>query len=181
MALSADDLIAKYRGNLTTQEYTAKTPIEGVEFIDLPHFTDDGGIFIEVARLTGGEHDWVHGVAARQVSYSEMTPGVIKGFHLHYKQDDVWFVPPSSRMLVILHDIRERSATKDTTMRFILGGGKAKLVKIPMGVAHGIRNIDSATGFVFYFVSEQFNRESPDEQRLPWDLLGAKIWEVTKG
>lgn len=180
-ALSLHDISEKYRDKVSTQEYAPKTVIEGVELVDLPHFVDDGGTFIEVARLTDGQHDWVHGVEARQVSFSEMLPGVIKGFHLHYKQDDVWFVPPSSRMLIGLHDSRAGSKTEGQTMRFIMGAGKAKIVRIPAGVAHGIRNIDEKTGFVFYFVSQQFDKESPDEHRLPWDVLGADFWEVTKG
>jgi len=28
-----------------------------------------------------------------------MDPGVIKAFHLHRRQTDVWFVPPGDRML----------------------------------------------------------------------------------
>lgn len=172
---------AEYRDKVTTQAYPPRPAIEGVEFVDLPHFIDDGGSFIEVARLTGGEHDWIHGVEARQVSYSEMAPGVIKGFHLHFAQDDVWFIPPSSRMLVVLHDVRADSSTKGETLRFVMGAGKAKLVRIPQGVAHGLRNLDDKTGFVFYFVSQQFNKDEPDERRLPWDMLGPEMWDVTKG
>lgn len=179
--LNRDSIDAEYREKLTTQDYAPKDKIEGVEFVDLPHFVDDGGSFIEVARLTDGQHDWLHGVEARQVSYSEMSPGVVKGFHLHLKQDDVWFIPPSSRMLVVLHDTRESSASKGKTMRLVLGAGKAKLVKIPKGVAHGLKNIDDETGFVFYFVSQQFDKADPDEHRLPWDVLGAEIWDIIKG
>lgn len=179
--LQSDDIVEELRGQVTTQEYGAKAKIEGVEVVDLPHFVDDGGTFIEVARLTGGEHDWVHGVEARQVSFSEMLPGVIKGFHLHYKQDDVWFIPPSCRMLVVLHDARADSPSKGVTMRFVMGGGKAKIFRIPAGVAHGVRNIDEKTGYIFYFVSQQFDPKAPDEHRLPWDALGGEIWEVTKG
>lgn len=180
-ALNRDDISSQYREQLTTQDYATKETIDGVESVDLPYFVDDGGSFIEVARLTGGEHDWLHGVEARQVSYSEMLSGVVKGFHLHLQQDDVWFVPPSCRMLVILHDLREDSTSKGKTMRLVLGVGKAKLLKIPKGVAHGVKNIDDQTGFVFYFVSQQFNKDQPDEQRLPWDLLGAEVWETLKG
>lgn len=179
--LQREDIAADFRDKITTQDYTPKTRIEGVEFVDIPHFTDDGGTFIEVARLTNGQHDWMHGVGVRQVSFSEMLPGVTKGFHLHFKQDDVWFIPPSSRMLVVLHDTRENSPTKGTTMRLVMGGGKAKLFRIPAGVAHGVRNIDDKTGYIFYFVSQQFDKDDPDERRLPWDVLGADIWEVTKG
>lgn len=177
----AADIAAQYKSRITTQDYAPKERIDGVEFVDIPHFVDDGGTFIEVARLTDGEHDWLPGVTLRQVSYAEMLPGATKGFHLHYKQDDVWFIPPSCRMLVVLKDIRQNSPTFDLTMRFVVGGGKAKLFRIPAGIAHGVRNIDAKTGMIFYFVSQQFDKENPDEQRLPWDLFGESVWEITKG
>lgn len=166
---------------ISQQDYAAKPKIEGVEFVDLPHFTDDGGTFIEVARLTAGQHDWVPNTGVEQVSFSEMLPGVTKAFHIHFNQEDVWFVPPSSRMLIGLHDAREHSSTSGETMRFILGGGKAKLLRIPRGVAHGVRNIDDKAGYIFYFVSQKFSPVDTDERRLPWDVLGEDFWEVTKG
>jgi dTDP-4-dehydrorhamnose 3,5-epimerase len=179
--LLPEDIATDYRERVETQTYAEKQKIEGVEIIDIPHFVDDGGTFIEVARLSEGIHDWIHNVPVAQVSFSEMQPEVIKAFHLHYKQEDVWFVPPSSRMLVGLHDVREDSSTKGNTLRFILGAGKAKLVKIPRGVAHGLRNIDNNRGYVFYFVSQQFDKDDPDERRLPWDMLGADFWDIAKG
>lgn len=179
--LQNEDIASEYRDKVTTQSYSEKETIEGVLFIDLPHFSDDGGSFVEVARLTAGIHDWIHNIPVAQVSYAEMLPGTVKAFHLHLNQEDVWFVPPSSRMLVGLHDARETSPTKGRTMRLILGEGKAKLLLLPRGVAHGIKNIDTKPGLVFYFVSQQFSKENPDEKRLPWDMLGTEFWEASKG
>lgn len=180
-ALSLGDIHPNYQKKITQQDYSPKDKIDGVEFVDLPHFIDDGGTFIEVARLTEGIHDWVPGTGVEQVSFSEMLPGVTKAFHIHFNQEDVWFVPPSSRMLIGLHDAREHSPSAGVTMRFILGGGKAKLLRIPRGVAHGVRNIDDKSGYIFYFVSQKFSPKDTDERRLPWDLLGEDFWEVTKG
>lgn len=181
MTLGRDDINQTYKDKLSTQQYGEKETIDGVELVALPHFTDDGGAFIEVARLTEGKLDWIPDAAVAQVSYSEMLPGVVKAFHLHLAQEDVWFVPPSSRMLVGLLDARAASPTSGQTMRLVLGAGKAQLIRIPVGVAHGVKNLDRKTGFVFYFVSQQFDKDQPDEQRLPWDTLGAEFWETTKG
>ena len=180
-SLSSEQLTKEAREKLSQQQYEPKTVINGVEFVDLPHFTDDGGSFIEVARLTNGSHDWFPSTEAAPASFSEMLPGVTKAFHLHFNQEDIWFIPPSSHMLVVLHDARQESETKGATMRFVMGAGKAKALRIPRGVAHGVRNIDSNSGFIFYFVSQQFDKENPDERRLPWDFLGSEIWETTKG
>jgi hypothetical protein len=50
-------------------------------------------------------------------------------------------------------------------------------------VAHGVRNLGPATGCLVYFVDVQFTPEpaASDEGRLPWDFLGADVWEMTKG
>ena len=180
-ALNPESLTKEAREQLSQQQYDSKPIINGVEFVDLPHFADDGGSFVEVARLTSGSHDWLPATDAAQISFSEMLPDVTKAFHLHFNQEDVWFVPPSSRMLVVLHDTREASETTGITMRFILGAGRAKALRIPRGVAHGVRNIDVKPGFIFYLVSQQFDKNNPDEHRLPWDFLGSEIWEVAKG
>lgn len=178
--LNLEDIASEYRDRVSTQDYSPKLKIEGVELIDLPHFVDDGGTFIEVARLTNGEHDWFHGNKVEQISYSHMLPGVTKAFHLHYNQDEVWFIPPTSRLLIGLIDTRENSPTKGNQMRFVMGGSRAKGFSIPRGVAHGVKNIGQDSAGIIYLVSQQFNLETPDERRLPWDLVGEDFWEVTK-
>jgi dTDP-4-dehydrorhamnose 3,5-epimerase len=119
----------------------------------------------------------------RQVNYSEMEPGVIKAFHLHARQTDVWYVPPSDRMLILLLDVRETSPTKNARMRVVLGAGASRLLRIPPGVAHGVRNVGTATGRIVYFTDLHFSPDPAacDEGRLPWDYAGAEVWDVTRG
>jgi dTDP-4-dehydrorhamnose 3,5-epimerase len=112
-----------------------------------------------------------------------MDPGVIKAFHLHRRQTDVWFVPPGDKMLLVLVDVRAGSRTENAVRRLVLGDGASRLVRIPPGVAHGVRNLAPARGRIIYFVDAQFS-PSPDdseEGRLPWDFLGAAIWEPARG
>jgi dTDP-4-dehydrorhamnose 3,5-epimerase len=92
-------------------------------------------------------------------------------------------VPPCDKLLLVLHDCREGSATEGQTMRFVLGDGKDRLVRIPPGVAHGARNIGTAVGRIIYMVDVMFSVDENecDEGRLPWDYLGADIWEITRG
>ncbi len=68
-------------------------------------------------------------------------------------------------------------------MRFVLGDGKSRLVRIPPGVAHGCTNLAAETGRIIYFVDLQFSvvEGECDEGRLPWNFLGAEIWEMIKG
>jgi dTDP-4-dehydrorhamnose 3,5-epimerase len=68
-------------------------------------------------------------------------------------------------------------------MRFMLGDGASRLVRIPPGVAHGVRNLATSPGRIIYFVDVQFSLDPAtcDEGRLPWDHAGADVWEVTRG
>ena len=167
----------------TVQQYGAAPAIDGVQLIELKRFTDDGGAFTELGRLTGGGLDGVDGFTVRQINYSEVEPGVIKAFHVHARQTDVWYVPPSDRMLIGLVDVRQGSPTEGMVRRLMLGAGASRLLRIPPGVAHGARNLGTATGRIIYFVDLQFSPDpaSCDEGRLPWDYAGAEIWEPVRG
>ena len=165
------------------QDYTAKRRIEGVELVELKRFNDDGGSMTELGRLEGGLHRDLPGFTVRQVNFSTLDPLAIKAFHLHKRQTDVWYVPPSDKLLLVLADLRKGSPTEGTLMRMILGDGNSRLVRIPPGVAHGCRNLRPATPCqILYFVDVQFSvDEHCDEGRLPWDHFGAQIWEVERG
>src|ERR671922_419457 len=123
------------------QSYGGAPRIDGVRVVDLTRHADDGGAMTELARLTDGRATGLGDFTVRQVNYSEMAPGVIKAFHLHTRQTDVWFVPPSDRMLVLLLDVRTGSRTEGARQRLMLGNGASRLLVIPPGVAHGVRNL----------------------------------------
>lgn len=165
------------------QDYSPRPQINGVKVVDLKAFTDDGGYFLELARLPQLAEQHFPGFVLQQLNYSEMDPGVIKAWHLHEHQDDIWFVPPSHRLLVALRDVRDGSESKDVTMRLVAGRGKAQLIFIPRGVAHGAANLWQQPAAILYFVNQQFTADPDknDEYRLPWDQFGAEVWEMTKG
>ncbi len=89
---------------------------------------------MEMARLSpSGELLAKPGMHVTQINFSRVLPGAIKAFHLHLNQEDVWFVPPTDRLLVGLVDVREKSPTFDQNMRFVLGANRARLLYIPRG------------------------------------------------
>jgi len=138
--LSKNDLGPRFQEAVTTQEYSKKPVIEGVKVIDLRLMTDDGGAFAEMVRFDEeGRLVPIPDFKVRQASYSHIMPGAIKAFHMHYNQEDVWFVPPTDNLLVGMVDARANSPSYEVTMRLVLGGGKAQLLYIPRGVAHGLR------------------------------------------
>lgn len=86
-------------------------------------------------------------------------------------------------MLVVLLDVRAKSKTPNVQMRLVLGDGHSRLLRIPPGVAHGVKNLTPNRGRIIYLVDFQFSPD-PDvteEGRLPWDFAGAHVWDVTRG
>jgi dTDP-4-dehydrorhamnose 3,5-epimerase len=165
------------------QDYAAQPAIQGVELVDLKRFADDGGNFTELGRLGSGMHAGLPGFEVKQINYSELEPGAIKAFHIHRSQTDVWFVPPADKMLLVLLDVRAGSPTSSVARRVVLGDGASRLVRIPPGVAHGVRNLAATRGRIIYFVDAQFQATAAecDEGRLPWDFAGAGVWDVVRG
>ncbi len=175
-------LVPEAEANWRLQDYSCTPAIAGVETVELRRFRDDGGSMTELARLSDGRFAGLAGFVAAQVNYATVAPGAIKAFHVHRRQTDVWFVPPSDRILLVLVDVREGSPTSGARMRILLGDGLSRLVRIPPGVAHGCRNLGGETARVLYFADRHFSGDPSecDEGRLPWDLVGAEAWEVRR-
>ena len=174
---------AEAQARYAKQDYHPRPRIEGVEVVELKRFNDDGGAMTELGRLNGGLHQQLPGFEVRQVNYSVLEPQAIKAFHLHERQTDVWFVPPTDKLLLVLGDVRKGSASEGVVTRSVLGDGNSSLVRIPPGVAHGCRNLRPNAGCaIIYFVDVQFSVDADcDEGRLPWDHFGEKVWEVERG
>jgi dTDP-4-dehydrorhamnose 3,5-epimerase len=177
------DLSRDAKGVFHVQSYGPAPLIDGVELVELRRHHDDGGALTELLRLDGDRVAGLAGFHVRQINYGELEPGTIKAFHLHLRQTDVWYVPPSDRVLVVLVDVREHSRTEGVRMRLTLGAGGSRLVRIPPGVAHGARNLGAAPARIVYFTDVHFSPDPAtcDEGRLPWDHAGAEIWEPTRG
>lgn len=95
-------------------------------------------------------------------------PGVIKAFHYHEKQDDLWFFPTGNAQ-VVLYDLREDSPTNGTTDVYYMGEENPIMLFIPRGVAHGYRVLGQEPAVIIYFTTESYNPNDPDEKRIPWN------------
>jgi dTDP-4-dehydrorhamnose 3,5-epimerase len=179
--MDKSDLLQDASSQFQLQSYSREPVIEGVLLRELNCFVDDGGYFLELSRLSQGMSEQFAGFEAKQVNYSRVLPGAVKAFHLHLHQEDIWFVPPHERALVVLTDQRKSSPTAGVTMRLVLGEGKSRLLYIPRGVAHGVANPWTEPVSVMYLVNQQFDAGTPDEGRIPWDFLGKSIWDIAKG
>lgn len=179
--LSDDAIDTSLTDKLYKQDYSPKSTIQGVQVIKIKNFVGENGDFSELLRLSeNGESELIKGFYVRQINRSKQYTKAIKAWHLHYKQDEIWYVPPDEHLLLGLWDVRETSTTKGTLQKIPLGGGNSIAVYIPRGVAHGAVNFSGRKANVYYFVNNQFNPASPDEHRLPWDAAGAEFWDAPK-
>jgi len=137
--------------------------INGVQVKKLVRHCDDRGFFMEILRDDDG-------LLSRfgQASMSKTYPGVSKAFHYHEKQDDLWFFPAGNAQ-VVLHDLRSGSPTRGETNVFYMGEDNPVLLLIPVGVAHGYRVLGQEPAVIVYFTTMSYDRNDPDEKRLPWD------------
>ncbi len=124
---------------------------------------DDRGFFMEILR---DDDELLKKFG--QASISKSYPGVIKAFHYHECQDDLWFFPVGNAQ-VVLYDLREESTTKGETNVFYLGEDNPNLLMIPAGVAHGYRVLGNEPAYIVYFTTESYNVKNPDEKRIAWD------------
>jgi dTDP-4-dehydrorhamnose 3,5-epimerase len=136
--------------------------IDGVEFRALSTHSDERGFFREIVRssdpiLAEGFAQWSH-----TMSYT----GVAKGWHVHQRQTDWWYLAVGA-IKVALYDARPDSATHGELMEFLMGEQYGpKLLRIPPGVAHGYRVLDGPV-HLFYIVSQEY--DGTDEGRITHD------------
>ncbi len=137
--------------------------IKDVGIKKLSFHWDDRGFLTELLKF--GEETY-HPI--QQTMYSETLPGVVKAFHWHKRQWDIWFVVKGIAQ-VVLYDLREDSPTKGKTQVIYAGEKNPLLISIPPYVAHGYRVLGSTPMGIIYHVTEPYNPVSLDEERIPFD------------
>ena len=174
--LTIGDIDEKNQKNIYKQNYISAHSIEGVKIIDLKNIPSEEGDFSEIVRLSKGKIKQIPDFEVVQINRTQLLPGSIKAWHLHFKQDFIWYVAPFDHLFVGLWDLRKKSKTNERTMRIILGAGKSQLLFIPKGVAQGAAVFQHLPLDLYVFSNQQFNIKNPDEKRLPWDSLGKEFW-----
>ena len=136
--------------------------IDGVVFKELVTHADERGFFREIIRVTDDFFPEGFG----QWSHSLMHTGTAKAWHVHQRQIDWWYVGVGT-LKVALYDTRTDSPTHCQLMEFFLGDNhRARVVRIPPGVAHGCKAINGPA-HLFYITSRIYDPE--DEGRIPHD------------
>jgi len=82
-------------------------------------------------------------------------PGKIKGWVVHYEQEDRLFVS------------RADSPTRGLLNVFVQSDRNAALVVIPRGVYHALHNVGDAEATLINMPTALYNHANPDKYRLP--------------
>ena len=137
--------------------------ISGVMIKKLVRHPDERGHFEELIRKT----DDFFAEGFGQVSHSHMLAGVVKAWHIHKTQVDWWYVV-RGLIKVALYDKREKANTYKELNEFTIGSkeGQNKIIKVPAGVAHGLKVMEGPADLV-YVTSGIYVKD--EEGRIPYD------------
>jgi dTDP-4-dehydrorhamnose 3,5-epimerase len=140
--------------------------IDGVMIKNLVRHPDERGFFEEMIRKT--DNFFAEGFG--QVSHSFMLAGVVKAWHLHKTQVDWWYVV-RGKIKVAVYDTRAESSTHKELNEFTLGDEQPlnQIIKIPPGVAHGLKVIEGPADLV-YVTSGIYSKD--EEDRIAYDDPG---------
>ena len=191
---SDKDILDRLTGKITFAEvpekwqpiqgtYTRRAiaEIDGASIIDLPDFRTPANLFAELGRISkGGTIESSPEIAVTQWSYSTFPPNSPKAWHLHGLRDgqwDCWAIVPYPGMVlrIGLWDIRKSSLTSDAKLKTDFDDSGTRLVLIPPGVAHGVCAFEKQ-GILFYITTKMFDKQYPDEGRIPWDMEDKDFW-----
>ena len=137
--------------------------IDGVVVKQCAVHGDDRGFLMEVVRDDEPVFRQV-----KQTTFTVSYPGVVKAFHWHRRQWDVWFFS-AGMVQVVMYDLREGSPTHGRTDVLYMGERCPLVVAIPPGVAHGYRVLGSQPAALFYHTTERYDPAAPDEERISFD------------
>ena len=145
--------------------------IDGVKVVPLVAHVDDRGYLIEILRAT----DPHFSKFGQVYLVGNMARGTVRAFHKHRELWDFFFISHGSAKFA-LRDDRPESATYQEMNTFVIGTRNPGLIVVPPGVYHGWMSLEDDTQMIST-ASEVYNRQNPDEVRVPPDSFGF-AWEV---
>jgi dTDP-4-dehydrorhamnose 3,5-epimerase len=104
------------------------------------------------------------------INISWAYPGRIVAWHRHQKQTDHWYVVKGNLKVGLMDD--------DRNVRWVyLTQDDRRTLSIPPGVWHGYMVLGNEEAILMYYITEKYNLENPDEERLTVEAAGVD-WSV---
>ena len=145
--------------------------IEGVLIHPLKQIPDERGKILHMLKATDP-----HFERFGEIYFSQVFPGVVKGWHRHSHMTLNYAVVAGAIKLV-LYDDRPNSASRSKIQEIFLGEGNYCLVKIPPMVWNGFKGVGTGPALVANCATiphdpAEIERLDPFSDRIPyqWDL-----------
>ena len=136
----------------------------GMKIRDAQIHTDDRG---SVAEMLDTRWDFSPD-PIKFAYYFSIRPGQVKGWGLHQKHEDRYFLLRGELELV-LYDVRPDSPTCGEVSKLYLSEKHQKMISIPRFVWHADNNIGDCEALVVNFPTIHYDHSAPDKIRLPLD------------
>ena len=156
--------VVQDKQTVTTHGESIQTLPAGVTFHDVKTHVDERGVVCEMFDTRWG---WHNDPLVFTYFYT-IRPGAIKGWGIHKKHEDRYFIL-FGEMEVVLYDERPESATCGQVSKVVMSEYRRQLMNIPAGVWHANRNIGSKDAVVVNFPTIPYDHENPDKYRSPLD------------
>ncbi len=101
-----------------------------------------------------------------QTLVSVLHPGIVKGWHRHWKQTD-YTLCAKGKLKYCISDGKEVKC-------FIIGEDNPMLIKTPPGLWHGYKAVDGEA-IIFHVMDKAYNPKNEDTERLDPDAFG-DVW-----
>jgi len=146
--------------------------IEGVIVKELNVHEDERGKLFEILR---NDDELFSNFGQAYITVCK--EGFVKGWHYHETQTDNFCVV-KGKARIVLWD-RNTKEVND----FVLSDDEPKVLVIPKGVVHGFECLSDGECRILNIPDKKYNRENPDEQRIPLDSPEAPYeeWKTRKG
>jgi len=140
--------------------------VDGLQVIPLRRFEDARGWFMELMRVSELPQP------VRQSNLTFSRKGVIRGLHYHERGQCDLFACLQGMVRVVVLDLESGEAFSED-----IGDENPAAVFIPGHHAHGY---EALTDCLFlYHVTEEYDRDDPDEHEVPWnDPRVAHLWST---
>jgi dTDP-4-dehydrorhamnose 3,5-epimerase len=146
---------------------------EGVNLTKLPdgvtfresktHIDDRGSVF----ELYDPRWNWHPDPMVFSYLYT-VRPNVVKGWALHKKHEDRYFLI-YGELEVVFYDPRPESSTYKQVSKVVLSEYNRRIMNIPINVWHAVHNIGLKDASIINFPTIQYDHNNPDKYRLPLD------------
>ena len=154
------------------RQTAAPSALPGVRYGTVARHGDSRGAFRELWRAP-----WFPDATFVQANASTSSAGVVRGLHLHRRQDDLWVVG-EGRAFVALVDVRPSLDGEDPPVVETRELDADDWLYIPSGVAHGFLAVEPLQ--LIYLVTNEY--DGSDELGFAWDDPAVGVpWPAVAG